>query len=197
MIGPEHARTIAGKGWTRHDVRSYLHMNAWNLFRELAFDHRYGHIYNRNLPRWYRRELGLAHPDRAEPRPYPSVRDRRRGRPLLGLYPRLGPHDRAGAAQHRRQRLERGAGLRRRDVLFVSMPGSALPVTRIDDGDPGSDWKWHIPDAVLAHIITGLEDPLNQDCKAERFRLRAGAARALWTGKRSVARQDPAARLSA
>ena len=56
VIGPEHARTIAGKGWTRHDVRNYLHMNAYNLFRELAFDHRYGRIYNRNLPRWYRRE---------------------------------------------------------------------------------------------------------------------------------------------
>jgi hypothetical protein len=55
-IGPEHAQTIAGKGWTRHDVRNYLHMNAWNLFRDLAFDHRYGRIYNRNLPRWYRRD---------------------------------------------------------------------------------------------------------------------------------------------
>ena len=55
-IGPEHARTIAGKGWTRHDVRSYLHMNSGNLFRKLAFDHRYGRIYNRNLPRWYRRD---------------------------------------------------------------------------------------------------------------------------------------------
>ena len=57
VIGPEHARTIAGRGWTRHDVRNYLHMHAWNLFGELAFDHRYGRIYNRNLPRWYRREL--------------------------------------------------------------------------------------------------------------------------------------------
>src|SRR5260370_11492499 len=56
VIGPEHARTIAAKGWTRHDVKNYLHMNAYNLFRELAFDHRYGHVYNRNLPRWYRRE---------------------------------------------------------------------------------------------------------------------------------------------
>ena len=56
VIGPEHARTIAGKGWTRHDVRNYLHMNAYNLFRELAFDHRYGQIYNRNLPQWYKRE---------------------------------------------------------------------------------------------------------------------------------------------
>jgi hypothetical protein len=55
-IGPEHARTIAGKGWTRHDVRNYLHMNSGNLFRRLAFDHRYGRIYNRNLPRWYRRD---------------------------------------------------------------------------------------------------------------------------------------------
>src|SRR5579864_1575539 len=56
VIGPEHARTIAGKGWTRHDVKSYLHMNAWNLFRDLAFDHRYGRVYNRNLPRWYKRD---------------------------------------------------------------------------------------------------------------------------------------------
>jgi hypothetical protein len=56
VIGPEHARTIAGKGWSRHDVRNYLYMNAWNLFRELTFEGRYGRIYNRNLPRWYRRE---------------------------------------------------------------------------------------------------------------------------------------------
>ena len=56
VIGPEHARTIAGKGWTRHDVRSYLPMHAYNLFRELAFNQRYGKIYNRNLPKWYKRE---------------------------------------------------------------------------------------------------------------------------------------------
>src|SRR5258705_7095319 len=55
-IGPDQAPTIACKGWSRHDVKSYLHMNAYNLFRELAFDHRYGRVYNRNLPRWYRRE---------------------------------------------------------------------------------------------------------------------------------------------
>jgi len=62
VIGPEHARTIAAKGWTRHDIRNYLHMNAYNLFRELAFNHRYGKIYNRNLPRWYRRELDARIP---------------------------------------------------------------------------------------------------------------------------------------
>ena len=56
VIGPEHARTIAAKGWTRHDVRSYLWMNAYNLFAELSFHQRYGKIYNRNLPRHYRRE---------------------------------------------------------------------------------------------------------------------------------------------
>jgi hypothetical protein len=56
IIGPEHARTIAAKGWTRHDVRSYLAMNAYNLFSELTFNERYGKIYNRNLPKWYRRD---------------------------------------------------------------------------------------------------------------------------------------------
>ncbi len=57
VIGPEHARTIAAKGWSRRDVKSYLAMNAYNLFREIAFNHRYGRVYNRNLPKWYKREL--------------------------------------------------------------------------------------------------------------------------------------------
>ena len=56
VIGPEHARTIAGKGWTRHDVRSYLAMHAYNFFSEISFEQRYGKIYNRNLPKWYKRE---------------------------------------------------------------------------------------------------------------------------------------------
>src|SRR5580658_2984033 len=62
IIGPEHARTIAGKGWTQHDVRNYLHMNAYNLFSELTFNERYGKVYNRNLPRWYKREQGSRIP---------------------------------------------------------------------------------------------------------------------------------------
>ncbi len=57
VIGPEHAATIAGSGWTRHDIRSYLWMNAWNRFGDIAFEHRYGKVYNRNLPRHYKREL--------------------------------------------------------------------------------------------------------------------------------------------
>jgi hypothetical protein len=56
VIGPEHARTIAAKGWTRYDVRNYLALHAYNLFSDLTFNERYGKIYNRNLPKWYKRE---------------------------------------------------------------------------------------------------------------------------------------------
>ncbi|MBV8602386.1 MAG: hypothetical protein JO359_12555 [Candidatus Eremiobacteraeota bacterium] len=56
VIGPEHAQTIAKDGWTRHDVRNYLWMNAGNAFSALSFNDRYGKIYNKNLPRWYRRD---------------------------------------------------------------------------------------------------------------------------------------------
>jgi hypothetical protein len=31
-------------------------MHSYNLFSALSFDHRYGRIYNRNLPKWYKRE---------------------------------------------------------------------------------------------------------------------------------------------
>ncbi len=56
VIGPEHAATIGAQGWSRNDVRSYLWMNTKNTFGEISFNHRYGKVYNRNLPRWYRRE---------------------------------------------------------------------------------------------------------------------------------------------
>lgn len=56
VIGLEHAATIAEHGWTRHDVRGYLWSNAYNTFAAVSFGHRYGHVYNRNLPRWYRRD---------------------------------------------------------------------------------------------------------------------------------------------
>ena len=62
VIGPEHADTISGKGWTRADVCNYLWMNAGNTFGEISFNNRYGHVYNRNLPRWYRREPGARIP---------------------------------------------------------------------------------------------------------------------------------------
>jgi hypothetical protein len=56
VLGPEHAATIAKAGWKRLDVRSYLWMHSGNAFRSLAFDHRYGKVYNRNLPVWYKRD---------------------------------------------------------------------------------------------------------------------------------------------
>lgn len=62
VIGPEHAKTIAKDGWTRHDVRNYLWMNAGNTFDAISFHGRYGKIYNRNLPRWYKREPGARIP---------------------------------------------------------------------------------------------------------------------------------------
>jgi hypothetical protein len=58
VLGIEHAETVAKHGWTRHDVRNYLWMHHGNRFDDLARGHRYGKVYNRNLPKWYKR-----HPD--------------------------------------------------------------------------------------------------------------------------------------
>jgi len=62
VIGPEHAATIAAHGWTRSDVRQYLWMNTKNTYDDISFQGRYGRIYNRNLPRWYRRQPGARIP---------------------------------------------------------------------------------------------------------------------------------------
>ena len=62
VIGPEHAASIAKQGWKRSDIRNYLWMNSGNRFRELAFEHRYGKVYNRNLPVWYKRDLDARIP---------------------------------------------------------------------------------------------------------------------------------------
>jgi hypothetical protein len=56
VIGLEHAATIAKFGWKRHDIKNYLWMNAGNKFRQISYEHRYGKVYNRNLPLWYKRE---------------------------------------------------------------------------------------------------------------------------------------------
>jgi hypothetical protein len=55
VLGVEHARMIASHGWNRSDVRMYLWSNAGNSFGALSFDHRYGKVYNRSLPKWIRR----------------------------------------------------------------------------------------------------------------------------------------------
>ena len=62
VIGPEHAATIAGGGWTRADVRRYLWSHTTNSYDDISFSGRYGKIYNRNLPRWYRRQPGARIP---------------------------------------------------------------------------------------------------------------------------------------
>lgn len=56
VLGLEHANTIAAAGWKRVDIRSYLWMHTRNTFGEVSFQHRYGRVYNRNLPKWYGRE---------------------------------------------------------------------------------------------------------------------------------------------
>ena len=55
IVGVEHAKTIAAKGWTRDDVKNYLWMYSGNTFDAISYGNRYGKIYNKNLPRWYRR----------------------------------------------------------------------------------------------------------------------------------------------
>lgn len=56
VLGLEHAKTIAKAGWTRSDIRHYLWMHSGNAFRAITRDHRYGRVYNRNLPKWYKRD---------------------------------------------------------------------------------------------------------------------------------------------
>ena len=65
VIGPEHAATIAASGFSRLDVRSYLWMNAGNLWEDVSFGDRYaggGKVYNKALPKWYKRERGARIP---------------------------------------------------------------------------------------------------------------------------------------
>ena len=56
VLGPEHAATIAGCGWKRHDIRHYLWAHSGNRWDDLYGKGRYGKVYNRNLPVWYKRE---------------------------------------------------------------------------------------------------------------------------------------------
>ncbi len=56
VLGPEHAATVAKSGWKRHDVRHYLWAHSGNRWGDLYGNGRYGKVYNRNLPVWYKRE---------------------------------------------------------------------------------------------------------------------------------------------
>jgi hypothetical protein len=67
VLGIEHAKMIAAHGWKRADVRSYLWSNAGNTFGALSFNHRYGKVYNRSLPKWITRERDSKVPIVARP----------------------------------------------------------------------------------------------------------------------------------
>jgi hypothetical protein len=56
VLGPEHAATVAKSGWKRHDIRHYLWSHSSNRWGDLYGNGRYGKVYNRNLPVWYKRE---------------------------------------------------------------------------------------------------------------------------------------------
>jgi hypothetical protein len=56
VLGIEHANTIAKRDWKRWDIRNYLWMHSGNTFADVSFNHRYGKVYNRSLPKWYGRE---------------------------------------------------------------------------------------------------------------------------------------------
>ena len=56
ILGLEHAKTVAKFGWTRNDIKNYLFMYSGNLFASHSRSHKYGKVYNRNLPQWYKRE---------------------------------------------------------------------------------------------------------------------------------------------
>jgi hypothetical protein len=56
VLGPEHAATVAKSGWKRHDIRHYLWAHSGNRWGDLYGNGRYGKVYNRNLPVWYKRE---------------------------------------------------------------------------------------------------------------------------------------------
>jgi hypothetical protein len=62
VLGPEHAATIAKSGWKRHDIRHYLWAHSGNRWADLYGNGRYGKVYNRNLPVWYKRDADARTP---------------------------------------------------------------------------------------------------------------------------------------
>ena len=138
VIGPEHARTIAAKGWTRHDIRNY----SAPAFGQPVWRSRLQPPLRQDLQpqpaALVQARPRSAHPDRAQSRPHPSVRDRRHRRAVLGLHPWLGTYVVAGAARDRGRRPVRSS-LRRRHVLSLSpsWPGAARPSPWIPGTSPG------------------------------------------------------------
>ena len=119
-LGLEHARTIAKYGWTRNDIKSYLWMQSGNRFDGITRNHRYGKVYNRNLPKWYKRDPDSRIPIVESPGPDSSLRRRRACRALLGVYPRMGTHEHASVEAHHRDRSNLRRQMRWRPVQALS-----------------------------------------------------------------------------
>ena len=116
VIGPEHATTISARGWTRADVRRYLWMNTTVTYDDISFGGRYGKIYNRNLPRWYRREPGARMPIVPTPDDiHLFVAGGPAGR-FSAFLPGWGHMTSPSPAGHRRCGAARGGGLSRRHL---------------------------------------------------------------------------------
>jgi len=67
VLGPEHAAAVAKSGFKRQDVRNYLWAHSGNRWGDLYGNGRYGTVYNRNLPVWYKREPDAKTPIVASP----------------------------------------------------------------------------------------------------------------------------------
>ena len=121
VIGPEHAATIAAKGWKRSDVRRYLWSHTANTWDDVSFGGRYGRSTTATCRSGTGADREPASPS-CRPGGHPPVRRRRRGGPVLGLPPRMGTHDVAGPARRRRTRPGRPGAVRGRDVRAVERP---------------------------------------------------------------------------
>jgi hypothetical protein len=116
VLGLEHARTIASCGWTRNDIKSYLWLNSGNRFDAISRSHRYGKVYNRNLPKWYKREPDSRIPIvESADRIHLFVIGGHAGR-FSAFIPGWGAHEHTSAATHRRSPTSVRRPLRRRHV---------------------------------------------------------------------------------
>ena len=100
VLGPEHAEIIAGAGWSKNDVRSYLYELARQPLSLLKLGGIHGRHTHRNTlwPRWIDRSDDDAMVPVVRRAGGYSYNGGRRAGPSFGLYPRLGFADYFGAS---------------------------------------------------------------------------------------------------